>query len=293
MKRWWGTTWRNKIWRRVLHPLVVAVITSACGSACAVTPEEVAQVGIHNLEIVRLEPFGGQARIGKQILYEGGLLGIKRVYNAGKKGVAVLTANNGGNACPIDHVIISVDGNDFEVTKPFGRCGDATEIIGDVGRLTLRFDPGPAYSGYLYHWTANGGLQKPEKILFSPTPGTGWYSARELVGQHPQQIFYNAEIYAALKQLLQADFDDFVMSLGAAPANMKLSDANWIVGSGCMPHNCLYANSFVILDLNKRAAYAALARENQSTTIRPDVNSWPKPMLSLLGAWFKEISHSP
>ena len=174
--------------RAVLAWLMIAAV----GGTPTFSPgaEEKAQIGLLTLEIVKLGEFRHQARIGNIVVAEDVYVDVQRVFSAGAEGTAVLRVANGGNECAARYVIVSVAAKgDIASTDEFGDCFLVSSITGDAKNLDVRFDPVAGLDGWRYHWTANGGLEEPGRIAFTPRAGTGWANARDLIGRYPALIF--------------------------------------------------------------------------------------------------------
>ena len=148
----------------------------------------------------------------------------------------------------------------------------------------MRFDPVAGLDGWLYHWTANGGLEEPREIAFAPKLGTGWAHAHDLIGRHPSQIFENEEISNALRLLVGEDFDALKYDILVASEIEEVAP-DTIVGHGCLPQACAYAEALVALDIRHRRVYAAIYDEDRGLRTYPAEAEWPQVLRTSLHLW--------
>ncbi len=269
--------------RAVSAWLLVAAVAGA--PAFALGAEQEVQIGALTLEIVKLGDFKRQARIGDVVVAEDFHVHVQRVFSAGPEGAAVLEVADGGNACAALYKIVSVAASgDIASTDEFGDCFSVSSITGDAKELRLRFDPVAGLNGWLYHWTANGGLEEPGEIAFAPKAGTGWAHARDLIGRHPSVIFDNEEIARALISLLGEDFDALKYDILVA-SEMEEVAPDMIVGQGCLPQACTDAEALVALDIRHRRVYAAISDGDLGLRIYPAEAKWPQILRTSLHVW--------
>jgi hypothetical protein len=251
----------------------------------ALGAEEAIQVGSLTLEIVKLGDFRRQARIGDVVVAEDFYVHVQRVFNAGSVGAVVLEVADGGNACATlyEIVFVAASGN-ITSTDEYGDCFAVSSITGDAQEISLQFDPVAGLNGWLYHWTASGGLEEPREIVFAPKAGTGWAHARDLIGRQPSLIFDNEEISRALILLLGEDFDALRYDILVA-SEMEEVAPDMIVGQGCLPQACADAAALVALDIRHRRVYVAIADESGGLRIYPAEAKWPQTLRTSLHLW--------
>ena len=279
---------RDSLRAAVLRRVVLAwlmIATTVGAPAYAFGAVEEVQIGSRRLEIVKLGEFRRQARIGDVVVADDFYVHVERVFSAGREGTAVLQIADGGAECAALYEIVSVTASgDIASTDKFGDCFSVSSIVGDAKELHLRFDPVAGLDGWLYHWTASGGLEEPREIAFVPRPGTGWTHARDLVGKHPSLIFDNEEIVRALIFLVGEDFDALHYDILVA-GEMEEVAPDLIVGHGCLPQACTYAEAFVALDVRHRRVYAAIYDEDRGLRIYPPEAKWPQILRASLHLW--------
>ena len=269
--------------RAILAWLIIATVAGA--PVFAPGADEVAKIGSLTLEIVKVGDFRRQARIGNVIVAEDFYVHIQRVFSAGLEGTAVLEVADGGNACAALYEIVFVAASgDITSTDKFGDCSTVSSTTGDAKELRVRFDPVAGLDGWLYHWTAAGGLEEPSEIAFAPKAGTGWAHARDLIGRHPSLIFDNAEISRALRLLVGEDFDALKYDILVA-SGMEEVAPDMIVGHGCLPHACTNAEALVALDIRHRRVYAAIYDGDLRLRIYPSEAKWPPVLRTSLHLW--------
>jgi hypothetical protein len=269
--------------RIVLAWLTIAVV--AGDPAFALGADEEVQIGSLTLEIVTLGDFRSQARIGDVIVADDFYVHVQRVFSAGLEGTAVLEVTNGSNECAALYEIVFVAASGhITKTDAFGDCFPVSSITGDAKELHFQFDPVAGLGGWRYHWTAQGGLEEPSQIAFTPKLGTGWSHARDLIGLYPPLIFDNEEISNALRSLVGEDFDALKYDILVA-GEMEEVAPDVIVGHGCLPHACTYAEALVALDLRHRRVYAAIYDEDRRLRVYPPESEWPKALRTSLHSW--------
>jgi hypothetical protein len=262
------------------------IVTAVLGpSMPAVAAEEAIQVGSLTLEIVKLGDYRRQARIGDVVVAENFYVHAQRAFSAGRAGAVVLEVADGGKSCAALYKIVSVAASGhISSTDEFGDCFAVSSITGDAGQLSLQFDPAAGLNGWLYHWTASGGLEEPGEIVFAPKAGTGWAHARDLIGRHPSLIFENEEISKALRMLLGEDFDALRYDILVA-SEMEEVAPDMIIGQGCLPQACANAEALVALDARHRRVYVAISDEKGGLRIYPAEAKWPHALRTSLLLW--------
>jgi len=264
---------------------LLLVIAVAGGPAFALGAEETIQVGALTLEIVKLGDLRRQARIGDVVVADNFYVHAQRAFSAGPEGTVVLEVAGGGSACAALYKIVFVAASGgITSTDEFGDCFSVSSITGDAKELRLRFDPVAGLNGWLYHWTANGGLEEPGEIAFAPKAGTGWAHAGDLIGRHPSLIFDNEEIARALILLLGEDFDALKYDILVA-SEMEEVAPDMIVGQGCLPQACTDAEALVALDIRHRRVYVAISDGNGGPRIYPAEAKWPQTLRTSLHLW--------
>lgn len=262
--------------------LIVAV---AGAPVVVLGAEQTVQVGSLTLDIVKVGDLKRQARIGDVIVAEDFYVHVRRVFNTGPEGAAVLEIAGGGVACAQLYKIVFVAASGHVAsTDEFGDCFSVSSITGDSKELRLRFDPVAGLDGWLYRWTASGGLSEPSAIAFAPKAGTGWAHVRDLIGRQPSAIFDNEELSRTLKVLLGEDFDALRYDILVASEIEEVAP-DMIVGQGCLPQACTYAEALVALDIRHKRAYVAIYDGTMGLRIYPAEAKWPHTLLTSLHLW--------
>lgn len=269
--------------RAVLACLAIAAVVGA--PAFAVGADEEIQVGSLKLQIVKLAQFRHQARIGDVVVADDFYVHVERVFSAGVEGTTVLEVANGGNECAARYEVVSVAASGhITKTEEFGNCLFVSSITGDAKELRLQFDPVAGLSGWRYHWTASGGLEEPSEIAFAPKAGTGWAHARDLIGRYSFLIFDNEEISKALRLLVGEDFDALKYDILVA-SEMEEVAPDIVVGHGCLPQACTYAEALVAFDIRHRRVYAAIYDGDRRLRVYPPEATWPQVLRPSLQLW--------
>ena len=226
-----------------------------------------------------------QAKIDDDVLAEDAFLEIETSFNADGAGAAVLLVSDGGNGCPGNYVVISVDKDGkTAATDPFGTCSDTAETSAANGVITVRFPPIAGHDGTVYHWSFAKGLEPAVTEAFQPKPGTSWASAPDLVGRYPWEALDNADIYAAFPALLGGDFKTFTDYFGKA--DQMTATADGIVVGDCFDDSGEESTNLLIgIDPANRKVYAVMQDGNEAPRFYPPRTEWPASLQEKLKGW--------
>src|SRR5262245_9845994 len=102
-------------------------ILAASGASAQQAPQSV-KLGTKTLEVTSTEEARVQAKIDGEILEEDAFIEVEASFDDGTSGAVVLLVSDGGNGCPGNYVVISVDAKGkAAATDPFGTCSDTAE----------------------------------------------------------------------------------------------------------------------------------------------------------------------
>jgi hypothetical protein len=267
-------------------PLLCALaMIAGVGGAQAQQSQPSVTLGGKTLELVTTDESRMQAKIDGAILEEDAFIEIETSFDDGKQGAAVLLVSDGGNGCPGNYVVISVDAAGKAMgTEPFGTCSDTAETSTDKGIITVRFPPIGGRDGTVYHWSFAKNLEAPVSEGFQPKPGTSWANANELIGKYPWEALDNADVLAAFKTLLGPDYSTFTNYFGKGDA-MDATPDGIIVGD-CFDDSAEDSTNLLIgIDPANKRVFAAMQDGAEAPRLYPAKDQWPASLQEKLKAW--------
>jgi hypothetical protein len=260
---------------------VIGAISGAVGQQ----NEQSVTLGGKALELSTTGESRMQAKIDGEILEEDAFIEIKTSFDDGKSGAAVLLVSDGGNGCPGSYVVISVDdAGKPAATEPFGTCADTAETQAERGIITVRFAPIGGRDGTVYRWSFATGLEQPVSEAFQPKPGTSWANANELIGKYPWEALDNADIHAAFKTLLGADFTTFTNYFGKG--DPMDSTAEGVIVGDCFDNSAEDSTNLLIgIDPANKQVFAAMQDGGEAPRFYPPKEQWPASLQQKLEQW--------
>jgi len=219
------------------------------------------------------------------VVEEDAFIEVETSFSDGNTGAAVLLVSDGGNGCPGNYVVVSVDAaGKVTATDPFGTCSDTAETSAANGIITVRFVPTGGQDGTIYHWSLQKGLEEPVTEPFKPKPGTTWATAADLIGKYPWESLDNADVYAAYQDLLGADFHTFTDYFGKGD-QMGATEDGIIVGE-CFDDSAEDSTELLIgVDPQNHKVYAAMQDGNEAPRLYPPKEQWPASLQAKLKQW--------
>jgi len=263
---------------------VLAVIGTA-SSAAADPNQQSVKLGGKTMELVTTGDARTQAKIDGEVVEEDVYIEVETAFDDGTVGAAVLLVSDGGNGCPGNYVVVSVDDKGKAVaTDPFGTCSDTAETSTDKGIITVRFPPLGGRDGTVYRWSFAKGLEQPVAEPFQPKPATSWSNANDLIGKYPWEALDNADVYAAFKTLLGPDFQTFTDYFGKGDA-MDATAEGVIVGD-CFDDSAEDSTNLLIgIDPANHKVYAAMQDGGEAPRLYPPMEQWPASLQEKLKQW--------
>lgn len=248
------------------------------------------KLGGRMLQLASTQDSRMEAKVDDQVVAEGAYLEVEASFNqdsasGGPRGAAVMLASDGGNGCPGNYVVVSVDKDGTAAaTDPFGTCSDTAETSAADGVITVRFPPVAGHDGTVYRWSFAAGLEPPVTEAFQPKPGTGWADAPELVGRYPWEALDNADVYAAFQALLGDDFKTFTDYFGKADQMTATSDG--IIVGDCFDDSGEESSDLLIgIDPANHKVYAVMQDGNEAPRFYPPKDQWPASLQAKLQDW--------
>jgi hypothetical protein len=247
--------------------------------------QQTVDIGNKKLEFVTTPDSRTQAKIDGNVIEEDAFIQVETSFNDGARGAAVLLVSDGGNGCPGNYVVVSVDATGkVAATDPFGTCSDTAETSNADGTITVRFPPSGGRDGTIYHWSFAKGLEEPATEPFKPKAGTSWANADDLAGKYPWEALDNADVYAAYQNLLGADFKTFTDYFGKGD-QMGATEDGIIVGE-CFDDSSEDSTELLIgIDPKNQKVYAAMQDGNEAPRLYPPKEQWPASLQAKLQQW--------
>jgi hypothetical protein len=266
--------------------LLLAGFAGALGaSAQADQTQQTVDIGSKKMDLVTTADSRTQAKIDGAVIEEDAFIEVETSFSDGASGAAVLLVSDGGNGCPGNYVVVSVDAKGKVAdTDPFGTCSDTAQTSVANGIVTVRFPPSGGRDGTLYHWSFAKGLEEPVAEPFKPKPGTGWANAVDLIGKYPWEALDNADVYAAYQSLLGNDFHTFTDYFGKGDQMGSTEDG--IVVGECFDDSAEDSTELLIgVDAKNQQVYAAMQDGNEAPRFYPPKEQWPASLQAKLKQW--------
>jgi hypothetical protein len=265
--------------------LVAGITATAADHARAEQIQQTVEIGNKKLDLVTTGDSRTQAKIDGNVVEEDAFIQVETAFSDGDTGAAVLLVSDGGNGCPGNYVVVSVDAKGkVAATDPFGTCSDTAETSVANGTVTVRFVPTGGQDGTIYHWSFQKGLEEPIAEPFKPKTGTSWETASELIGKYPWEALDNADVYAAYQALLGADFRTFTDYFGKGD-QMGATEDGIIVGE-CFDDSAEDSTELLIgIDPKTHKVYAAMQDGNEAPRLYPPQDQWPAGLQAKLKQW--------
>ncbi len=236
--------------------------------------QQTVDLGSKKMDLVTTSDSRTQAKIDGEVIEEDAFIEVETSFSDGDTGAAVLLVSDGGNGCPGNYVVVSVDAKGKVTdTDPFGTCSDTAETSATNGVITVRFAPSGGRDGTIYHWSFAKGLEEPIAEPFKPKPGTSWANAADLIGKYPWEALDNADVYTAYQDLLGTDFRTFTR-LFRQGDQMGATEDGIVIGE-CFDDSSEDSTELLIgIDPKNRKVYAAMQDGNEA----PALLSIPGPV---------------
>jgi hypothetical protein len=265
--------------------LLAGLAAIAANPARADHVQQTVDIGNKKLELVTTADGRTKAKIDDQTVEEDAFIQVGASFSDGDAGAVVLLVSDGGNGCPGNYVVVSVDADGkVTTTDPFGTCADTAETSAANGVITIRFVPTGGQDGITYRWSFQKGLEDPITEPFKPKAGTSWETANDLIGKYPWEALDNADVYAAYRALLGADFQTFTDYFGTGD-QMGVTEDGIIVGE-CFDDSAEDSTELLIgIDPKTRKVYAAMQDGNETPRLYPPQDQWPASLQAKLKQW--------
>ena len=236
----------------------------------------------HSVEVVG--PFNDQQLVvdGK-VLVKDASVSIDRIEVVGGTGVLIGGSFGGGNVCDASPFVVSFpSGEPPKVDGPIDECGmgNVTVHSQDIEIVNSAL---PSAPGHRWIWTLAGGFKDAGPIAFLADSRLGWDALRHQDLAFPIDLYNNSQVGAAIKALAGPDDRTFTTGLSGPSKGEFVGDAYF--GTGCAPHNCPFAGSFVIVDVASRKVFVAWKDNDSPFVVRPPVKDWPGSFRFRLKEW--------
>lgn len=204
-----------------------------------------------------------------------------RMIDLGETKVALFAVGDGGNQCGPSTVIVWKPKGEAVRTQSVGdECGAPPAA---ATAQSLYFVPylTPGATGDVQVWSPDTGLTVAGSMSFTPQPDTRWDDLDPEKFDNIVQAFDNAEVYDAAKMLLGDSVNDFATGLLTGGGTEKTSDDIYFA-SGCVPHSCGSADSFMAVDKQNKKLFLAQQVEGAAPQTWPAAEDWPATVLAAM-----------
>lgn len=214
-----------------------------------------------------------------QEVHRAPMIRFDRIVTVAGVEAALFHAGDGGNGCGPQMLIFTLpaDAVDPVIDIAGAECGaPEPAVTGDALVFLPQVSPGGG--AMAERWTPGEGIRAAGYVSFAPQPGTGWETFEAAKAKNPNNLFDNAEIYAALEELTGDNFVELADKLATA-SSPNVIDGKFLAAPGCQPSACATDKGFVGLDLEKRAVFAAMRDQGGAQKLWPaDIKAWPEPL---------------
>lgn len=205
---------------------------------------------------------------------------LQRVTEVAGVKVAIYDVGPGGNACgPAALLIWKPEGGDIRTAKVGEDCGAPPAAVSDDRIVFLPYVL-PGGTAPVLTWSPDAGVTTAGELHFSPEPGTGWEDLDAAELDSMIDAMHNAAVLHASSKLLGDRLEEVVTGLSVSGAP-EISASGMVYGSGCTPHACGLADSFMAVDAKRKAVYFAHQGETRIDTW-PALKRWPEEIRDIM-----------
>jgi hypothetical protein len=195
---------------------------------------------------------------------------------------ALFAVGDGGNQCGPAEVLVWKQADGDIRTQAVGEeCGAPPAAITDS---SIYFVPYllPGATDAVQQWAPDTGLQVVGTIAYAPQPDTGWEDLDPTKFEYMIDAMKNAAVYAQAQQLLGDQLLDLVTGLQTG-GSTETTQSGIYYASGCVPHACGSADSFMAIDPKaKRLYFAQQGDDPQKPSTWPTLDGWPDEIAELM-----------
>ncbi|MBX3579269.1 MAG: hypothetical protein KF723_18870 [Rhizobiaceae bacterium] len=261
--------------RRFLSPLSVAAVLLATVEASAqqAEPQKFPFAG-GDLVITENEDLEKVLTFGDKELARNYVVFYDRSVEVAGLQVALFAAGDGGNACGTSTVIVWKPADGDIIADLVGEdCGAPPAAIG-TEQIYFVPNPLPGETRVMEAWSPSLGIFVAGSVAFSPQPGTDWIDLDPKLFDNIVDAFDNEAVYKAGQALLGDEMVPVVTGL-LVGGGYETSQYDVIYASGCVPHACGSADSFMAIDPHRRKLFFAQLVAATGPKYWPDIKSWP------------------
>ncbi|KQZ15047.1 hypothetical protein ASD44_14010 [Mesorhizobium sp. Root554] len=213
--------------------------------------------------------FGGKELARDYVVY------FEKVVDVAGTKVALFDVGPGGNACGPAMLLVwkPKDADIRTVSVGAEECGAPPAAVSDY---SISFVPYllPGESKAVLSWTPDSGLMTAGMLSYVPEPKTDWKDIDASKFQNIIDAFHNEAVYEAGRKLLGKDLTEVVTGLLVGGGTEKMASGA-IYASGCTPHACGVADSFMAVDAGNKALYFAHQSDKGAPQAWPAADKWP------------------
>ena len=198
--------------------------------------------------------------------------------------LVTVETRTGGNACCQDDYILDFTTPSLVIIKGYGF---GTDIFTSEGGIIFNQygdydDLGDITRGLFRYVFGSGRPELLRKVpIYSHTP----LSQKRL----PDEVLSDPILRAPLLRAVgKSHFADFRRSMGVSSYDeLKIIADRFIVGSGCMPHNCISRRAMFVIDQIRNVAWALEYSESEFTTLWGVLQTEDTVPIRIIGTWLQ------
>ncbi len=194
----------------------------------------------------------------------------QRIFILGGFGLAnqahdwvLIRAQTGGNGCFPVHQLIRVSQAGLSYSEPFGHCAaEPLDVRVFPGRVEMDLShPNVTIARETFGFDGPVLTSTQETITVTTQPAGPGAQVMRWIGQHPHAIFDDFSERARFETIMPAA-EINALANHVLVANSSFRQGDWVIGQGCMPHQCNVSRGLWALRISDGAAAAAIMDPN-------------------------------
>jgi len=196
---------------------------------------------------------------------------------------ALVSWHSGGASCHGGWHMLRITADGTTASPEIEICeGRLLDLQADAGGLEMVLeDQSFAISQNTYRWDGAEMTRTPLAAPDVPPAGAGEDVTR-WIGEHPYMPYRDRSEQMRFATIMSpSDVEDLFAVIG--PATEVEQDGDWVLGEGCMAHNCPYASGLWGMRISDGAVVAAIVEDGKDLRLFGPVNESPEFRAMLAG----------
>ncbi len=261
--------------RRVFLVLTLAILSNAKPTLAQQTAPEAIPFSGGTLTITPNDDLEKIVAFDGKELARNYQVGLDKIVEVAGVSVALVDVGDGGNQCgPATLIVWKPEGSGIQsLMVEQDECGAPAAAVADQ---SIQFVPYlmPGAERRALQWSPQEGLTLSGILSYAPEPGTGWEDIDRNKYRNVVDSFHNEAVYRAAQTLLGGSLTDVATGL-LVGGGTETTPSGAFYASGCVPHACGGADSFMAIDPAKKSLYFAQQSEDTQGSTWPKIEQWP------------------